>query len=86
MELETTTCVVCDTRKCDFSRHLPFCGPICEYCFNKIRTLQTTNESKRRQLDSVPPNVAKKIEKNIRRRERKIERMTTKEEDNAIKT
>ncbi len=63
IETETTTCVVCDTRTSDFSRHLPFCGPICEYCFDKIRTLQETNESKRRQLDSVPPNVAKKIEK-----------------------
>ena len=63
---------------------------------SKIRTLETTNESKRKLLKDVPPNVAKKIEKNIRRRERKIERMTTindteinkllEEEDNAIKT
>ena len=94
--MELNTCVVCNTRECDFSRHLAFYGPICEYCFNKIRTLETINESKRRQLDSVPPDVAKKIEKNIRKRERKIERMTTiddteinkllEERDNAIKT
>lgn len=77
MELEETICVVCNKRKCDFSRNLPFCGPICEYCFNKIRTLQTRNESKRRLLNDVPPDVAKKIERNIRKRERKIIKMTT---------
>ena len=93
---ETTTCVVCNTRECDYSRHFPFCGPVCEYCFDKIRTLQETNESKRKQLDSVSPNIAKKMERNIRKRERKIERMTTiddteinkllEERDNATKT
>ena len=92
----THTCVVCNTRKCDFSRHLPFCGPICEYCFNKIGDFKRIVETKRRLLKYVPSDAAKKVERNIRKLERKIKRMTTiddteinkllGERDNATKT
>ncbi len=75
--IETTICVICNTRKCDHSRNLLLCGPICEYCFNKIGNFQLKIESKRRLLKNVPSDIAKKIERNIRKLERKIIKMTT---------
>ena len=77
MSTESKICVVCKTRECNNSRHLPFCGPSCVDCNGRIISFQRIIDSKRNLIKTAPLDAVKKIEKNIRKLERKIERMTT---------
>ncbi len=44
---------------------------------NKIMTLESKIKSKRGLLKTIPEDARHKVEKNIRKMERKLERMTT---------